>query len=631
MSTNDTNGAQPGDFFKALADYAKNIQFPWHTPGHCGGRAFRNNPAGQDFYFFFGEPLFLSDLSVSVPELGSLLDHTSPIKEAEELAAETFGADHTFLVTNGTTTANRMIWQGTVLPTDKVVIDRNCHKSLVYSAIATGVAPKENVSYLWPSRNFHGLIGPITKTTFAGVGADTKTVTVTNSTYDGLCYNVQNIFDDLTANVAVIHLDEAWFGYAKFNDFYAGRFAMDIDPGESSSSTVFSTQSTHKVLAAFSQTSMLHVKKAPTPSGSFVFDYNRFNESFMMNTSTSPQYGLIASLDVATAMMADDKGKEQVQNTISNSIEFRSAIGKLNAPSPAVPYFQAWQPSSIGNEARSFQQMLEEYVKKRYAAGKGAKAPLSLNPNDWKLTPDNVDWHGFHDITYDDDILLDPTKVTILTRGLKMAEEAYEETGGIPASIVAWYLNDGKDAGGSIKQSIVIEKTGIYSLLVLYTIGVEPGQVIATIDGMQSFIDDYEANAQLDIPGADPGTGLKTFCDQMHQAMKNGEVAETLRDLFLEENRAIAEISPAEAYQQLIAGQVERVAIEELTDRTAAVQVTPYPPGIPMIMPGEKFNEAIVDYLLYNKKFDSDFPGFKTHVHGLTIENGEYYVLCLTQ
>ncbi|NEQ41088.1 MAG: aminotransferase class I/II-fold pyridoxal phosphate-dependent enzyme [Okeania sp. SIO3I5] len=634
MSTNNTNGAQPGDFFKALADYAKNIQFPWHTPGHCGGRAFRNNPAGQDFYFFFGEPLFLSDLSVSVPELGSLLDHTSPIKEAEDLAAATFGADYTFLVTNGTTTANRMIWQGTVLPTDKVVIDRNCHKSLVYSAIATGVASKDNVSYLWPSRNFHGLIGPITKTTFAGVGAGTKTVTVTNSTYDGLCYKVQNIFDDLTANVAVLHLDEAWFGYAKFDPFYAGRFAMDIQPEASSSTVVFSTQSTHKVLAAFSQTSMLHVKQAPTPGGIFVFDYNRFNESFMMNTSTSPQYGLIASLDVATAMMADDKGKEQVQNTISNSIEFRSEIDKLNAPSPAVPYFQAWQPSNIaGNETRSFQEMLKEYVKKRYAAGKEAKTPLSLNPDDWKLTPDNVYWHGFHDITENDDILLDPTKVTVLTRGLKMTatEEGYEETGGIPASIVAWYLNDGKDAGGSIKQSIVIEKTGIYSFLVLYTIGVEAGQVIATIDGMQSFIDDYELDVPLEIPGADPETGLKTFCEQMHQAMKNGQVAELLKDLFEPGNRAIAEISPAEAYQELIAGRVERVAIEALVDRTAAVQMTPYPPGIPMIMPGEKFNQAIVDYLLYNKNFDSLFPGFQTHVHGLTIENGEYYVLCLTE
>ncbi|NEN87868.1 MAG: hypothetical protein F6K48_02655 [Okeania sp. SIO3H1] len=360
----------------------------------------------------------------------------------------------------------------------------------------------------------------------------------------------------------------------------------------------------------------------------------------LMNTSTSPQYGLIASLDVATAMMADDKGKEQVQNAISNSIEFRNAIGKLNNSSSGVAHFQAWQPSNIaGNETRSFQEMLEEYVKKRYAAGKEAKTPLSLNSDDWKLTPDNVDWHGFHDITEYDDILLDPTKVTVLTRGLKMADEAYEDTGGIPASIVAWYLNDGKDAGGSIKQSIVIEKTGIYSFLVLYTIGVEAGQVIATIDGMQSFIDDYEADVPLDIPEA-PGTGLKTFCEQMHQFMKTGQIAETLRDLFLEENRAIAEISPAEAYQKLIAGEVERVKIEdlmyentggELEGRTAAVQVTPYPPGIPMIMPGEKFNQAIVDYLEYNKNFDSQFPGFKTHVHGLTIENGEYYVLCLTQ
>ena len=93
-------------FFKALVQHTADSNYSWHTPGHGGGVAYHKSPVGQAFHQFFGENTLRSDLSVSVPELGSLLDHTGPLAEAEARAARNFGADHTFFVINGTSTAN---------------------------------------------------------------------------------------------------------------------------------------------------------------------------------------------------------------------------------------------------------------------------------------------------------------------------------------------------------------------------------------------------------------------------------------------------------------------------------------------------------------------------------------------
>ena len=133
--------------------------YSWHTPGHGGGVAFRKSPVGQLFYEFFGENTLRSDISVSVGKLGSLLDHTGPIAEGERNAARIFGADETLFVVGGTSTANKIVWHGTVSRGDLVLCDRNCHKSILHSLIMTGATP----IYLIPSRNGLGIIGPISQ------------------------------------------------------------------------------------------------------------------------------------------------------------------------------------------------------------------------------------------------------------------------------------------------------------------------------------------------------------------------------------------------------------------------------------------------------------------------------------
>src|SRR3954471_5532713 len=189
----------------ALMHFAQTYEYSWHTPGHTGGTAFLKSPVGRVFFDYFGENLLRSDLSISVGELGSLLDHTGPIGEHEKYAARVFGAHRTYSVTNGTSTSNRIIFTAAVGEDEVALCDRNCHKSIEHGLVLTGGVP----TYLIPLRNRYGLIGPvppqqltpssietaILENPLVSDPARTRAVysVITNSTYDGLCYNARRV------------------------------------------------------------------------------------------------------------------------------------------------------------------------------------------------------------------------------------------------------------------------------------------------------------------------------------------------------------------------------------------------------------------------------------------------------
>src|SRR5947209_1739003 len=436
----------PPPMFKALMDYTLHASYSWHTPGHGGGVAFRKSPVGQLFYQFFGENTLRSDISVSVGEIGSLLDHTGPIAAGERNAARIFGADETLFVVGGTSTANKIVWHGTVSRGDIVLCDRNCHKSILHSLIMTGSTP----IYLTPSRNGLGIIGPISKDQFTpaaiaqkiaaspfagGTSGQVRLMVVTNSTYDGLCYNVDGIKASLGDSVEVLHFDEAWYAHANFHEFYDGFHAISsAHPARSPHAITFATQSTHKLLAAFSQASMIHVQNAETSR----LDVTRFNDAFMMHTSTSPQYGIIASCDVAAAMMEQPGGRALVQETIDEALSFRRAMAGVAPQLKDSWWFDIWQPDAMG----------ETPVDERSA---------------WVLKPGDR-WHGFEGLA-ENHALVDPIKVTILTPGL--SPDGAMQKQGIPAAVVVKFLSS---------RRIEIEKTGLYSFLVLFSIGIHMGK-----------------------------------------------------------------------------------------------------------------------------------------------------------
>ncbi|PDS29799.1 Orn/Lys/Arg decarboxylase N-terminal domain-containing protein [Rhizobium phaseoli] len=603
----------PPPMFKALMDYTLEGAYSWHTPGHGGGVAFRKSPVGQLFYTFFGENTLRSDISVSVGSIGSLLDHVGPIAEGERNAARIFGTDETLFVVGGTSTANKIVWHGMVGRGDLVLCDRNCHKSILHSLIMTGATP----IYLIPSRNGLGIIGPISKdqftpesiarkiaaSPFAGqTSGKVRLMVITNSTYDGLCYNVDAIKASLGDAVEVLHFDEAWYAYANFHEFYDGFHGISSNqPARSQNAVTFATHSTHKLLAALSQASMIHIQHAETKR----LDITRFNEAFMMHTSTSPQYGIIASCDVAAAMMEQPAGRSLVQETIDEAISFRRAMNRVKRQTEGSWWFDVWEPTV-------------------------AEQTPSDTHADWVLKPGD-DWHGFTGLA-ENHVMVDPIKVTILSPGLS-ASGAMDEHG-IPAAVITKFLSS---------RRIEIEKTGLYSFLVLFSMGITRGKWSTLVTELINFKDLYDANAPLTRalpalaaahPEAYAGVGLRDLCEKIHAIYRKDDVPKAQREMYTVQPEMA--LRPADAYDRLVKGKIESVEIDDLMNRILAVMIVPYPPGIPLIMPGERITQStksIQDYLLYARDFDSKFPGFETDIHGLRFASGDggrrYLVDCI--
>ncbi|HQT85360.1 MAG: lysine decarboxylase [Acidiphilium sp. 37-64-53] len=573
-------------FFKALVRYTDAAKYSWHTPGHGGGVAFMRSPVGQAFHRFFGETTLRADLSVSVPELGSLLDHAGPVREAEREAAQSFGADSTFFVTNGTSSANKIVWSGLVGPGDKVLVDRNCHKSIVHALIMTGASP----IYLRPSRNAYGIIGPIPRAQFeaaaiaAQAGGRIRIATVTNSTYDGLCINADAVKLALAPVADAVHFDEAWLAQAHFHEFYRGFYAMSDGAGPVEP-LVFSTQSTHKVLAAISQASMVHLKEGSAQK----LDPDRFNEAFMMHSSTSPWYGIIASCDVAARMMRGAAGRTLVDETLHEAAAFRRSIAALGDTFAARGdwWFKLWEPAGAG-----FDQV------------------------DWTLKPGDA-WHGFAEIT-EGFSLLDPMKVTILCPGLG-------DEDGIPAPIVAKFL---------WSRGIVVEKIGTYHFLILFTLGVSRGKWSNLVTELLAFRAHYAANTPLaDVmpdlvreSRAYERMGLRDLCTAQHAVYQDGRVLAIQNAMF--ETLPEQVLTPQQAHAELAGGRVEQVGLDALHGRVLARMVVPYPPGIALIVPGERVSSPlIIEYLRFAAAWDRQFPGFEADIHGVRKDNDGNYLL----
>jgi arginine decarboxylase len=613
-------------FFSAMVDFAQSYEYSWHTPGHTGGTAFLKSPVGQAFFNFFGENMLRSDLSISVGELGSLLDHSGPIGESERNAARIFGADQTYSVTNGTSTSNRIVFNASVTRDDIVLCDRNCHKSIEHSLTLTGAIP----TYLIPSRNRYGIIGlihpelltvkaikdSIKQNRLITGKKNTKPVhaVITNSTYDGLCYNVKYVVDLLDKSVDRIHFDEAWYGYARFNPIYKYRFAMHGDPAKYKGPTLFATQSTHKLLAALSQASFIHVRNGRNP-----IEFSRFNESFMMHGSTSPQYAIIASNDIAAGMMDGPAGQALTTDSIKEAVAFRKTMARLakDFQKKGDWFFNTWQPDTVHSG-----------TKKLFAFEDAPDELLYKEPACWVLHPD-AEWHGF-DKLKDNYCMLDPIKVSVITPGVAM--DGSLEDFGIPAMLVTAYLDT---------QGIVVEKTSDFTMLFLFSMGVTRGKWGTLVTALLDFKKAYDANAPLanvlpqlvkSCPDRYANMGLHDLATEMFKQVKKNGSLKKLNAAFSKLPQPA--MTPAEAYSLLVKDKVEHVALDKMANRIMATGVVPYPPGIPILMPGENAGSnsgAILGYLRALQEFDRIFPGFEHDTHGVEIIDGSYYIYCIKE
>src|SRR5688500_4723686 len=468
-------------FYDQLKNYVWMAKDQWHTPGHSSGESLRGSPWVNDFYEFMGEHVFDADLSVSVPMLDSLMEPKGVIGEAQAMAAKAFGARRTFFATNGTSTANKVIFQTLLAPGEKLLLDRNCHKSVHHGVVLSGAHPV----YLDSALNRkYGLYGPVPKKTLLkeiSSHPDAQALILTSCTYDGLRYDLAPIVEAAHAKGIKVIIDEAWYGFARFHPHFR--------PTALEAGADYATQSTHKVLSAFSQASMIHVNDRE-------FREHLFRENFNMHTSTSPQYALIASLDVARKQ-AVMEGYKLLSRTLELASEVKTLI----------------------NSTRVFRVLeLED------------------------LLPQEVK---------DDGIRLDPTKVTIDISGCGYTVEDLQKE-----------LFE--------RYNIQVEKSTFNTLTLLLTVGTTRSKVSRL----------YDALMRIARQGRQP-----------RRLVQTPEIPAFTKLKFL----------PRDAYYcggELVPVFDERERVNrKLAGRVCADQIVPYPPGIPVLVPGQVITANIVDYL----------------------------------
>ncbi|MGC4119402.1 MAG: aminotransferase class I/II-fold pyridoxal phosphate-dependent enzyme [Myxococcales bacterium] len=482
-------------FFEALVDYSRKVKDAWHTPGHSSGYSVKNSPCASDFYEFFGENSFQADLSVSVPMLDSLMEPKGVIKEAQELAARAFNARYTFFSTNGTSTSNKVLIQTLLKPGDAILLDRNCHKSVHYGVVIAGAEPL----YLMPSVNTrYGIFGPVPRRRIVEgmdaalkAGKKLRALILTNCTYDGLIYDIRPIVEEAHKRGVKVIVDEAWFGYANFHrEFYPCAMEAGAD---------YATQSTHKTMSAFSQASMIHVRD---PDFERIRDF--FQENFNMHTSTSPQYPMIASLDVARKQMVME-GYELLQRNLDLAAALRKSVNSL----------------------------------KKFRV-------LELDD----LISDEVQGDG---------VRLDKTKLTI----------DVSRSGFTSREIEHVLLS---------KHNIQIEKSTFNTITVLITIGSTYSKLNRLFLALENI-------------------------ERMSGTKKESDAHKVLREFELS-------LSPIK-YRPRFAfyADGEMVPLRDTVGRIATSMITPYPPGIPLLVPGQIITAPIVNALMTYRDYGVEIHG----------------------
>jgi arginine decarboxylase len=364
--------------------------------------------------------------------------------------------------------------------------------------------------------------------------------------------------------------------------------------------TVFSTQSSHKLLAALSQASFIHVRE-----GRRKVPHAAFNEAYMMHATTSPLYALIAANDVATSMMDGPGGHALVQETIDEAVAFRQSLARAHRQFAGRGewFFAPWNAPEVTDPGSG----------RRMAFADAPASLLTSEPACWVLHPDES-WHGFDGIE-DGWCMLDPTKAGIIAPGMR--EDGDLEARGVPAPLLTAYLG---------RHGIVPSRTTDHIVLCLFSVGITRGKWGTLLNALLAFKRDWDANTPLAAVLPDllavsrdryGGKGLKDLGEQMWDHLRRARPGAALQAAFA--SLPAARITPRAAYEELVAGRAELVPFAEMAGRTLAVGLQPYPPGIPILLPGEDAGPAdgpFLSYLRMLTEWDAAFPGFEHEIEG---------------
>ena len=587
-------------FFSALKEYSHRPTGVFHALPISQGKSIVNSHWIKDMVGFYGLEVFMAETSATCGGLDSLLEPTGPLRESQQLAAKAYGSRHTYFVTNGTSTANKIVTQALVAPGDIVLLDRNCHQSHHYGMMLAGA----NVVYLeaYPLNDYsmYGAVplreikSKLLALKRAGKLDRVKMMSLTNCTFDGIVYDVERVMEEcLAIKPDLVFLwDEAWFAFARFHPVYRTRTAMasaralrerlqdpdyrgrfeeylaaqvEDEPSDEdlldrrlmpdparARVRVYATQSTHKTLTALRQGSMIHV---------FDQDFDQkvaepFHEAYMAHTSTSPNYQILASLDLGRRQVALE-GVELVQRQIENAMQLRDAIDnhpllskymRCLRTSDLIP--DEFRPSAIAQPLRS-----------------GLRNMMAA-------------WDQ-------DEFVLDPSRITLYIGSTGYDGDTFKRE----------QLMD--------RYGIQINKTSRNSVLFMTNIGTTRSSVAFLVEVLVNIA------RELDQDISEMSLGEREHFEQA--VFRLTEMSLPLPDfsgfhpVFLDHSgseptpegdvRRAFYLSYEDTNCEYLTGNQIDERLDAGVDIVSATYVTPYPPGFPVLVPGQVFSHEILQFM----------------------------------
>ncbi|AKG66757.1 putative ornithine decarboxylase [Lactobacillus helveticus] len=591
----------PG-FLTDLINFAQAKPISFTTPGHHNGQYYDKHPAGVVFNKFFGKNLMFADTSDTVPQLGDTMTHAGTPLDAEKLAAKTYHADKVYFCTNGTTSANSICASALLSEGDLVLFDRNNHKSLYNSALVmSGAKPV----YIPTDRNALGLIGEMDPDflTEDKIRAEVAKVDpkkakakrpfrlaiVQAETYDGVFYDAKWIVDRIGKLCDYILFDCAWGGFEEFVPImrHLSPLLLSLGPDDPG---ILVTQSLHKQQAGMAQASQILKKDSHIKGQKRYVDHKHFNHAYLKFVTSSYAYPLYASLTVNSYVTAGEGNKKWWAETLRMGIEWRKKLLKQSKLfKPLVPDNFAEIPT----------------------------ANLMDDAKYWSMSK-NDDWHGFRKMG-NGEAMIDPLKITVRTPGIDVKNAKYEKTG-IPGAVVAEFL---------MENHIIRAKNDLNSLLFLLTPGDSQEELDTLLNAFLKFEQYYYEDALVkdvlpvlyqEYPERYHGYTLKQLCQEMHEYYKENKTFVLQQKLFVKPNMQNYQMTPAEADQLFKKDQTELVDLEDIVGRTAAEGALPYPPGVFIVAPGEKWGEIDQKYFEVLAHAIEKFPGFVPEIQGVYLE-----------
>ncbi len=579
-------------FYTALTEYSKKPTSVFHAMPISRGNSVFKSRWISDFGDFYGRNVFLAETSATNGGLDSLLQPKGPLKKSQEKAAKAYGAEHTFYVTNGTSTANKIVQQALIKPGDVVLVDRDCHKSHHYGLVLAGAFPAYLDSYPIQKYSMYGAV-PLSiikerliALSKAGRLDKVKMLLLTNCTFDGLVYNVERVMQEVLAIKPdmVFLWDEAWFAFASFTYTYKQRTGMyvaqklfhkyrsaayraeyeahiaSLNPGEipmmpdpdKVKIRVYATQSTHKTLSSFRQGSMIQIWDE---------EFSRrvadnFQEAYMTHTTTSANYQILASLDVGRRQV-ELEGYELVEKSIEMAMVLRSKI--QDHPRLSKYFHVLGVKDIIPAEFRTCG--LSEY----YTEQDG--------------------WDRMEEAWEKDEFVLDPTKVTLSVGKAGITGDAFKNN----------YLMD--------RFNIQVNKTSRNTVLLMTNIGTTRGSITFLINALLQIADELDESIRSlnkreteisekhitalikDVPPL-PDFSYFHRSFQASPGVPGGNIREAF---FL-------------AYEEELCEYVLlKDCLKELANHKELVStsfVIPYPPGFPILVPGQVVSEEIIRFMI---------------------------------